>query len=253
MQKQIIIAHRGESFKAPENTISSINLAWEKGADAIEIDVRLTKDNQIVVIHDSHTKRVSGKYKRISKSNLEELRNLDVGKYKNSKYTGEKIPTLQEVLKTVTEGKKILIEIKSHRKVVPFLKELIDNSGLQKNQIEIISFNLKTLIKVKRQIPYCEVFWVSAFNYCNICRFLKMPLNTIINKAIKYNLNGLDLLAHGILDAEKVKKIKSAGLKLYVWTVNDPEKARYLLNAGVDGITTDRAKWIKDQLEIMNK
>jgi glycerophosphoryl diester phosphodiesterase len=80
-----------------------------------------------------------------------------------------------------------------------------------------------------------------------------MPLNTIINKAIKYNLNGLDLLAHGILDAEKVKKIKSAGLKLYVWTVNDPEKARYLLNAGVDGITTDRAKWIKDQLEIMNK
>ena len=250
MQNQIVIAHRGESYEAPENTLSSINLAWERDADAVEIDVRLTKDNQIVVIHDSHTKRVSGKCKRISKSNLAELQKLDVGKYKNSKYTGEKIPTLKEVLNTVPKEKKILIEIKSHRKIVPFLKEVIQNSGLKKDQIEIISFNLKTLIDVKKQIHYCKVFWVSAYKYSRLFRFWKMPLNTIITKARKYNLHGLDLLAHEMLNAERIKKIKSKGLKLYVWTVNNPEKARYLFHAGVDGITSDRASWMKNKIKL---
>ncbi len=252
MQKQIIIAHRGESFEAPENTLSSVNLAWENGADAVEIDIRLTKDNQILVIHDFNTKRVSGKYINIKNSNLNELQSLDVGKFKNQKYQGEKIPTLQEVLETVLTGKKILIEIKSGRKIIPYLKNIIGNSGLKTNQIEIISFNLKTLIEVKNQIPQFSVFWVSAFKYGGIFSFFKMPINKIISKAIKYNMDGLDLLAGNMLDAKMVKKIKSAGLKLYTWTVNNPEKAQYLFNAGVDGITSDRAKWIKNQLELKN-
>jgi glycerophosphoryl diester phosphodiesterase len=252
MQNQFIIAHRGESFEAPENTLSSVNLAWENGADAVEIDIRLTKDNQIVVIHDSNTRRVSGKYKQIKNSNLNELQNLDVGKFKSQKYEGEKIPTLKEVLATVPSGKKILIEIKSSRKITPYLKEVITKSDLPINQIEIISFNLKTIIEVGKQIPQFDVLWVSAFKYGGVFRFLKMPVDKIIAKAIKYNINGLDLLAGEMLDAEMVKKIKSAGLKLYVWTVNDPEKARYLFNAGVDGITSDRAKWIKNKLELKN-
>ncbi len=250
MHNQIIIAHRGESFEAPENTLSSVNLAWEKGADAVEVDVRFTKDNQIVVIHDSHTRRVSGKFMRICRSNLAELKSLDVGKYKNSRYEGDRIPTLQEILNTVPIEKKILIEIKSGRKIIPYLKEYILNSGLKINQIEIISFNLKTLIEVKKQIPQFSVLWVSAFNYCSMCRFLKMPINKIISKAIKYNMNGLDLLAGEMLDVKMVKEIKSAGLKLYVWTVNNPEKARYLFKAGVDGITTDRANWIKNKIQL---
>jgi len=250
MQKQIIIAHRGESFEAPENTLSSVNLAWENGADAVEIDIRLTKDNQVVVIHDSNTKRVSGKYMKIKDSDLNELQKLDVGSYKNQKYIGEKIPTLWEVLKTVPAEKKILIEIKSGRKIIPFLKEVICNSGLERNQIEIISFNLKTLIEVRKQIPQYSVFWVSAFKYDGILSFLRMPIPKIISKAIKYKINGLDLLAEEMLDAEMIQKIKSAGLKLYTWTVNNSEKARYLLNAGVDGITSDRASWIKNKIKL---
>jgi len=253
MHNQIIIAHRGESFEAPENTLSSVNLAWENGADAVEIDVRLTKDKQIVVIHDSNTRRVSGKFMQISKSNLHELKRLDVGKYKNSKYEGERIPTLLEVLDTVPKNKKILIEIKSHRKITPFLKEVTENSGLKTNQIEIISFNLKTLIEVRKQLPQFNVFWVSAFKYRGIFRFFKMSINKIISKAIKNNIYGLDLLAGDMLDNEMIKEIKSAGLILYTWTVNNPKKARYLFNAGVNGITSDRAKWIKNQLQLRNK
>ena len=81
-------------------TIASVNLAWERNAEAVEIDVHLTFDNRVVVIHDLNTKRVAGKNKIIAKSTLEELKKLDVGSWKDKKFKEEKIPTLFEVLTT---------------------------------------------------------------------------------------------------------------------------------------------------------
>lgn len=248
MQKQLIIAHRGESWIAPENTLSSIGLAWENDVDAVEVDVRLTKDNKIVVIHDANTLRVSGKRKRVCKTSLEELKRLDVGSFKNSKYKGESIPTLEEVLNTVPPGKKILIEIKSSSKIIPYLKETIYNSALEKDQIEIISFRLKTLVDVRKQLPEFAVLWISDLNYGKRVKFLSRPIDKIITKATKYNMHGLDLWTGDKLTPEKVEKVKSAGLKLYIWTVNDPAQARRLLKMGVDGIASDRGGWIKNQL-----
>lgn len=249
MKNQIIIAHRGESFLAPENTMSSINLAWENGADAVEIDVRLTKDKHIVVIHDTNTWRVAKKFKCISNSNLKDLKCIDVGKLKNSRYLGESIPTLQEALSTVPKGKKILIEIKSHSKIIPFLIQDLKYSTLSPNQIEIICFNLKTLIEVKKQFPQYSVLWVRELDYSLIRKIFSPSINKIISKAIKYNIHGLDLWAGKMLDSNTIKKIKSSNLKMYVWTVNNPGQAKSLFDWGVDGITTDRAKWLKDRLE----
>ncbi|MCH7827462.1 MAG: hypothetical protein IIC75_05760 [Bacteroidetes bacterium] len=75
----IIIAHRGESYDAPENTLASVNLAWERGADAVEVDIRMTKDKNIVVIHDRTTKRTGGKNYKIKDSSYDELNNVNVG------------------------------------------------------------------------------------------------------------------------------------------------------------------------------
>ena len=241
MNKQLIIAHRGESFDAPENTIVAINMAYENGADAVEVDVRLTKDNQVVVIHDASTWRVSRKLRWISNTDLKVLKNLDVGKYKNIKYEGEKIPTLHEVLSTVPKGKKILIEIKSGRKIIPYLKNVINSSELESKQIEIISFKLTTLIEVRKQLPQLSVLWILSLDYYWIRKLFRPSINRIISKAIKYNVNGLDLWAGQMLDNNAVKKIKSAELKLYTWTVNNSKKAKSLFDMGVDGITTDRA------------
>ncbi|MBU8891529.1 MAG: hypothetical protein KOO66_02035 [Bacteroidales bacterium] len=253
MDNQFIIAHRGESFDAPENTLSSINLAWENGADAVEVDIRLTKDNQIVVIHDANTWRVFRKFRWIRNTELKELKRLDVGKYKNRMYKGERIPTLQEVLSTVPNGKKILIEIKSDRKIIPYLKNVIDDSALQTKQIEIISFKLSTLIEVKKQLPQYSVLWIQDFDSHRIRKFFYPSIHKIILKAIKYNFQGLDLSERSIADKAIVEKTKSVGLVLYTWTVNNPEKAKSLFDMGVDGITTDRAKWIKNQLEFYDK
>ncbi|HYQ57495.1 MAG TPA: glycerophosphodiester phosphodiesterase family protein, partial [Draconibacterium sp.] len=109
------IAHRGASFLAPENTVASAKLAWELGADAVEVDVHLSKDNRVMVIHDKDTKRTcSGKTNlTIAKTPSILLRDLDAGSPKGEEFKGEKIPYLSEIIETIPEGKTLVVEIKA--------------------------------------------------------------------------------------------------------------------------------------------
>ena len=111
---QEIVAHRGASFDAPENTLSAFRLAWQQKADVVEGDFYLTKDKHIVCIHDKTTKRVAPKQATltIAKSTLAELSALDVGSWKHPRFANERIPVLEEVLATVPKGKRIFVEIK---------------------------------------------------------------------------------------------------------------------------------------------
>ncbi len=252
MKNYFVIAHRGESFLAPENTLSAINLAWANNADAVEVDIRLTKDNRIIVIHDADTKRVSGKYKWVSGSLLEDLKKLDVGKFKDKKYEGEKIPELSEVLKTVPANKKIVIEIKSGKGIVPFLIKELLNSGLQLNQIEIISFNLKVLRRFKLEMPHVNVYWLFLFSKYQLVRIFQPSISKIISLTKKNNLNGLNLNNGKYLTQKKILKVKAENLKLYVWTVNDIKRIKELINFGVDGITTDKAGFVISELNKNN-
>jgi glycerophosphoryl diester phosphodiesterase len=122
------IAHRGASFLAPENTVAAAKLAWELGADAVEVDIHLSKDNRIMVIHDKDTKRTcSGKKNlTIADSPSTLLRDLDAGIWKDPKYKGEKIPFLTEIIETVPEGKTLVVEIKCGSEVIPPLVREIE-------------------------------------------------------------------------------------------------------------------------------
>ncbi|NSW95450.1 MAG: hypothetical protein HPY62_12150 [Bacteroidales bacterium] len=139
-----IIAHRGASFDAPENTVSAVKLAWEQGADAVETDIWLSKDNRIVCIHDANTKRTTGADYTIKETDSETLRSLDAGSFKDTRFKGEKIPFLEEVLAEVPRGKGLVIEIKCGREVIPILKKVLDKSGRNKN-ISIIAFDFQTI------------------------------------------------------------------------------------------------------------
>ncbi len=110
----LVVAHRGASHDAPENTLPAFRLAWEQGADAIEGDFFLTKDGHIVCTHDRMTGRLNpGKVKlQVADSTLAELQALDVGSWKGETWRGERMPTLAEVFATVPAGKRILIEVK---------------------------------------------------------------------------------------------------------------------------------------------
>src|SRR5262245_52466901 len=107
-----IVGHRGASYDAPENSLSAMKLAWVQDADGIETDIHLSKDNHIVVMHDYDTKRIGGVDKKIVDQNWDELQKLEIGAWKDPKYAGEKMPTLDSFLATIPNGKCIFIEIK---------------------------------------------------------------------------------------------------------------------------------------------
>jgi glycerophosphoryl diester phosphodiesterase len=219
--KSQIIAHRGESFDAPENTLASVNLAWERGAEAVEVDVHLSKDNHVVVIHDFKTKRIGGRNKRVKNQTLAQLKQLDVGSWKNEKYIGEQIPTLKEVIETIPNEKKLLVEVKSDFRTVPYLKKDLETYDLKNDQIEIISFNYAVVVEAKRLLPENKVLFLADLDYNAFTKLRTPSVEKLIAKTKYANLDGLNVWAGKILTQEFVKKVKSAGLLLYVWTVKN--------------------------------
>ncbi len=246
--KVLFIAHRGDSYDAPENTLASINLAWERNADGVEIDVRLTKDNQVAVIHDSNTRRTAGKFKKVSSSNMDVLRELDAGLWKGKEWAGEKIPVLDEVLPTVPNDKYIFIEIKCGTEIIRPLRLAINNSALHTGQIAFIGFNFKTMREVKRNFNRHEVYWLCDTGRSRL-NLWKNGSSKIIEKALDAGFDGLDIFASDKIDNDFIISAKKKNLKVFAWTVNDPETAGKLIKAGINGITTDRPAWLKQELK----
>jgi glycerophosphoryl diester phosphodiesterase len=243
-----IIAHRGASHDAPENTLAALRLGWEQGADADELDIHLSKDGQIVVIHDPTTKRNIGVDKPVVEQTLDELRALDAGRWKDAKWTGEKLPTLAEALDTIPDGRRMFIEIKCGPEVLPELERVVKASGRKPAQMAIIAFDYPTAKQAKERLPELQVYLLASFKADK--KTGKIPdLPTLIEKAKAAGLDGLDLDYKFPIDAAFVAKVKAAKLQFYVWTVNDAEAARRLAQAGVDGITTDRPAWLREQLK----
>ena len=242
-----IIAHRGASHDAPENTLSAIKLAWAQKADASEFDVFLSKDGKIVLLHDKDTKRVAGVDKKVVDQTLAELRLLDVGKWKSPKFAGERIPTLDEVLATVPKGKRVFIEVKCGPEIVPELDRVLKASKLKPEQTPIISFHAPVIEAVKKARPDLEGYWIVSLK----AKKGKAPptAESLIATAKKIRADGLDLSADEALDKAFATKVRDAKLKLYVWTVNDLDLARRMIDLGVGGITTDRPGWLREQLK----
>lgn len=231
-----LVGHRGSSYIAPENTLTSFQLAWKEKADAVEIDVHLSRDGKLMVSHDGNTKRTAGVDMNISDATFATLRKLDVGSWKGSQYKGEKIPTLEEVLATIPAKGKLFIEIKCGKEAVPTVKSAIDQSG-HRRQVVIIGFGLDTMAVAKAAMPDVPVYWLSSSKVDE----------DMITSAKNSNLDGLDLYS-SVITPDAVKAIKAAGLGLYAWTVDDVAEARRLTELGVAGITTNRPGWLRREL-----
>jgi glycerophosphoryl diester phosphodiesterase len=243
-----IIAHRGASSDAPENTLAAFRLAFEQKADAIELDVHLSRDGRIVVVHDFTTHRIGGVDKAIREQDLCDLKLLDVGRWKDLRWMGERIPTLREALQTVPPGKRVYIEIKSSAEILPELERVIGASGLQPDQITIIAFDYDTICKTKKWLPQIECAWLISFKPDARKPDPEALKEEIIQRAHCAGLDGLDLNFAGPLDREFVQKARTAGLKVFVWTVDDADAATRMIDLGVDGIATNRPAWLREQL-----
>ena len=241
-----IIAHRGASFLAPENTLESINLAWQLNADAVEIDIRFSLDEKPVVIHDATTKRTTGKNLTVSKTSSEELRKLDAGAFKHNTAKQQKIPFLEEVIATIPQGKKLFIEIKFGAETLPNLRTIIERNG-KINRFIIIGFDLQTISLFKECMPEIPAYWLRDITKHRITKKAIPHNHELITTAKKHNLDGLNVQYSGITK-DFAEEVLSNGLKLYAWTVNDIEIAEHLIKLGVDGITTDNPGLIMKEI-----
>lgn len=244
-----IIAHRGESADAPENTLAAFRLAWERNVEAIELDVHLTKDGALILSHDVDTERTTGVKKAIVECTLEELRALDAGAWKAPRFAGEKLPTLEESLATIPDTGRAFIEVKVGPEAVPALVKAVRSSGKRPEQLVIISFQAATIAEAKRLLPELTAYYLSDFRADKQTGELKPGVDELIETAKAIGADGLDVSVKGPIDAEFIRKVKSAGLKMYVWTVDDLDVARRMIAADVDRITTNKAAWLRDQLQ----
>ncbi len=242
-----IIGHRGTAYDAPENTMVSFKMAWAQNADAIETDMWLSKDGKIVIMHDGDTKRLGGDTNKLATQTLDELQRFDVGAWKGEQFKGERIPGLESILATIPQGKRAVLEIKCGPEIVPELERVIGQSKCSFLQLVIISFNFDALTESKAKLPQIPHYFLSDYK---VSAQGRLPaLAPLIERAKSAGFDGLDLQFKWPIDKAFVKQVKDAGLKLVVWTVNDVRVAKRLVEAGVDGITTDRPGWLREQLK----
>lgn len=241
------VAHRGASYAAPENTLAAVELAWKVGADAVEVDVYLSADGRVMVIHDATTRRTTGVDMKVEATDSAKLRSLDAGKFKGAEFAGQKIPFLEEVIATIPEGRRLYVELKSDKRLVPALAKMLEGNAHRK-QIVFIGFNLNTISACKERMADIPAYWLAGGEKDKITQAY-IPIDpAVIQTAKEKKLDGLDLHFAGVT-AELADKIRAAGLQLAAWTVNKPTEARRLIELGVASITTDRPDWVKQETE----
>jgi glycerophosphoryl diester phosphodiesterase len=248
---QMIVAHRGASFDAPENTLASFQLAWQQNADAIEGDFYLTKDQKIVCLHDKDTARVSpdSPNRKVVESTLAELQSLDVGSWKDPKFASERMPTLSDVLAIVPDGKKIFVEIKSGVEIMDELEKTLLAAALKPEQIVIISFNSEVIRQSRQRMPQFKASWLISYKQ-DPASGVWAPALTDVLKVLKEN-GATGLGTHGnaeVVDEAFVRAVRDVGCEFHVWTVNDPTAALHWKGLGADSITTDRPQFIRQAL-----
>ena len=235
-------SHRGSSLEAPENTITSVLLGWEQGAEGVEIDIHLSKDNKLMVIHDGNTKRTSGVDHQVEETNSNILRKLDVGAFKGEKFKGEKIPFLEEVIAVIPPGKRLIIELKFGKEGLPYLKKVIDENAKNKD-LRLITFDFETITAAKKMFPHIKCHWLVSG---------KEGLEDKIRHAADKNLDCLDI-RHSDIDKDLVTFAHNHKLKVLAWTVDDPKEALRLIDSGVDEIESNCVSCLKEKMaEIQN-
>jgi glycerophosphoryl diester phosphodiesterase len=210
----MIMGHRGAAALEPENTLRSIERAVEIGVDAVEIDVRLSKDRELVVIHDSTVDRTTNGSGPVSGYSLDDLKKLDAG-------GGQTIPTLQEVMELIGHKVKLVIELKeeeTERMVV----ELIKRNNLDDN-VYVISF-WHELVKTVKVIESCIKTGVLLVG---------CPVDTCV--AIQASADAL-VMKYNFVNRHFVEMVHKDGLKVFVWNIDDRYLLKPYVDMGVDGI-----------------
>jgi len=247
------VAHRGESQAAPENTLEAFTLAWARGARCIEGDFHLSKDGVIVCMHDDNAKRTCGVDRPLAEMTLAEIKALDAGSWKSPAWRFTRVPTLEEVLRTMPDYGEIFIELKSVGPILDKLQEVFDRTGKRAAQLTFIAFDAATIAAVKKRFPAHQAYWLT-------CNGLEKPgddpaftydPDQLVAKLRELGVDGVDTWVNAARRAPSkahIDALHKAGLVCNVWTIDDPAVAAELIAYGVDSVTTNRAYALRNEL-----
>lgn len=250
MRGQMIVAHRGASADAPENTLAAFRLAWELGADAAEGDFHLTADGHVVCHHDATTARTGGKDLLVTDATLAELRELEFGGWKAERFRGEPIPTLADMIATVPRGKTLYVEVKSGPEIGPALQQALSGAPLPAERVKIIAFDEAVIREAKRLLPDHEAYWLSSFRQDPETGDWSPSAAEVVRTALDVGADGVGLQGRlEVVDAALVRACREASLSVHVWTVDDPQAAREFARRGVASITTNQPDVIRRALD----
>lgn len=225
MDRFFIWAHRGASAAAPENTLAAFDLALKRQADGIELDVHLSRDGVAMVIHDDTLERTSNGRGRVSAWSAEELQTLDAGRWFSPAFAGERIPTLEQVLQRVGEQARINIEIKSAAAGEAVLALL---QCYPRARVLVSSFDHRLLARLRERAAALPLGFLVDSPWWR--RGLRRAL---ANRAESFHPRQ-DLVSRPLLQA-----CRRAGIKVYPWTVDAPERQEQLRRLGCDGLFTN--------------
>ena len=225
----MIMAHRGYSAKAPENTLPAFKRCMDEGVTAAELDVQMLADGTIVVMHDDNLKRTTGVNKNVWEVTYDEIKDLDNGSFFSKEFEGTKIPTLDEVLKLCGSGDNKLylnIEIKRNGHDDGITEKVVDiilaNDYL--SNCDITSQDYETLEEVRSINPYVLTAYTS-----------------VVGMGELESLDAADIISiqETFATFENVERLHRAGKRVFVWTVNERETMKNLVSLNVDAILTN--------------
>lgn len=242
----IVIAHRGASFYAPENTHSAFRLAIDMESEMIELDVSISKDGVPVVVHDVTVDRTTGDSGEVGSFTLEELKKMEVGSWFDKKFEGEPFPTLEEVLE-YTKGKiAVNIEIKTEAVsdnvqggVVDKSIQLVKKAGVE-NEVIFSSFDYRVMEQLEQlapEIPKAILYEKSQSNGLSPSELVK-----------KYKVDAFNC-SHRQLSEEWIEDLQSNKIPFFIYTVNEEELMRSVIEKGAAGIFSDKPDVLKRVVE----
>jgi glycerophosphoryl diester phosphodiesterase len=233
LKRPVIIAHRGSSAHAPENTLAAFKLAVQQQAAAIELDVKLSADGQVVVIHDDTVDRTTNGTGKVSSMTLAELKQLNAGSKFVPEYQSERIPTLAQVFETVGNQIFINVEIKNYTSPTDDLSDkvisLVKEYGLE-TSVMLSSFNMIALIRARALMAQVPLGLITIKGMAGLTIRSKLVL---FGPLLAFHPHYLDVTA------QLIEATHQAGAYIHTYTVNQPDLMRQLFTSGVDGIFTD--------------
>jgi glycerophosphoryl diester phosphodiesterase len=229
----VVIAHRGASFYAPENTSPAFELALQQGAQAVELDVKLTVDGYIIAMHDASVDRTTDGQGWVSALHWDEIQRLDAGGWKGERYADTRIPLLSTLLQSLADDLLFNIELTNY--VTPFddlpgaVVQLVKQMGLE-HRVLLSSFSPLSLLRARRKAPEIPLGLLVHDRQPGLSRWL---LRRLVPHQAWHPSDNL-LHSHRLVEG-----VHQSGRTVNVWTVNRPDRMEELLDLKVDGIMTD--------------